>query len=101
MEWETVRSNWAVIWAVLMSGINIIHLLLGKTYARREEMEKVNNRMSAMEKAIDGMPSRHVLHQLQLDMSKLRGEIREFSGTLRQAARISDLLLENELKEKS
>ncbi|AST80264.1 TPA: DUF2730 family protein [Citrobacter amalonaticus] len=101
MEWETVRSNWAVIWAVLMSGINIIHLLLGKTYARREEMEKVNNRMSAMEKAIDGMPSRHELHQLQLDMSNLRGEIREFSGTLRQAARISDLLLENELKEKS
>ncbi|HAU4710617.1 TPA: DUF2730 domain-containing protein, partial [Citrobacter freundii] len=28
MEWETVRSNWAVIWAGLMSGINIIHLLL-------------------------------------------------------------------------
>ncbi|HAU4937150.1 TPA: DUF2730 domain-containing protein, partial [Citrobacter freundii] len=27
MEWETVRSNWAVIWAGLMSGINIIHLL--------------------------------------------------------------------------
>ncbi|HAU4583839.1 TPA: DUF2730 domain-containing protein, partial [Citrobacter freundii] len=26
MEWETVRSNWAVIWAGLMSGINIIHL---------------------------------------------------------------------------
>ncbi|HAU4733027.1 TPA: DUF2730 family protein, partial [Citrobacter freundii] len=34
MEWETVRSNWAVIWAGLMSGINIIHLLLVKTYAR-------------------------------------------------------------------
>ncbi|MDN4369323.1 DUF2730 family protein [Citrobacter portucalensis] len=76
MEWETVRSNWAVIWAGLMSGINIIHLLLVKTYARREEMEKVNSRMSALEKAIDGMPSRQELHQLQLDMSNLRGEIR-------------------------
>ena len=95
MEWETVRSNWAVIWAGLMSGINIIHLLLVKTYARREEMEKVNSRMSALEKAIDGMPSRQELHQLQLDMSNLRGEIREFSGMLRQATRISDLLLEN------
>ncbi|EON5269655.1 DUF2730 family protein, partial [Escherichia coli] len=41
------------------------------------------------------------LHQLQLDMSNLRGEIREFSGMLRQATRISDLLLENELKEKN
>ena len=92
MEWETVRSNWAVIWAGLLSGINIIHLLLVKTY---------DSRMSALEKAIDGMPSRQELHQLQLDMSNLRGEIREFSGMLRQATRISDLLLENELKEKN
>ncbi|KFB91166.1 hypothetical protein GTGU_04781 [Trabulsiella guamensis ATCC 49490] len=47
------------------------------------------------------MPTRQELHSLQLDMSNLRGEIREFSGTLRQAARISDLLLENELKDKN
>lgn len=100
MDWEVVKGYWAIIWALFMSGVNLLHLLLAKTYARREEMEKVSNRLNILEKAVEGMPTRQELHNLQLDMSNLRGEIREFSGTLRQASRISDLLLENELKEK-
>ncbi|SHG65188.1 Protein of unknown function [Pantoea sesami] len=100
MGWEILRSNWAVIWAVLMSVVTIVQLLLGKTYARREEMEKVNNRLNILEHAIDTLPTRQELHDLQLEMSHLRGEIREFTGIIRQASRISDLLLENELKEK-
>ena len=100
MDWEVVKGYWAIIWALLMSGINLLHLLLAKTYARREEMEKVSSRLNLLEKAVEGMPTRQELHNLQLDMSNLRGEIREFSGTLRQASRISDLLLENELKDK-
>lgn len=100
MDWEVVKGNWAIIWALFMSGVNLLHLLLAKTYAHREEMEKVSSRLNILEKAVEGMPTRQELHNLQLDMSNLRGEIREFSGTLRQASRISDLLLENELKEK-
>ena len=100
MDWEVVKGNWAIIWALFMSGVNLLHLLLAKTYARREEMEKVSGRLYILEKAVEGMPTRQELHNLQLDMSNLRGEIREFSGTLRQASRISDLLLENELKDK-
>ena len=46
MEWETLRSNWAVIWAVLMSGVTIVQLLLAKTYARREDLEKVSGRLN-------------------------------------------------------
>ncbi|CAH3482713.1 hypothetical protein AI2694V1_0371, partial [Enterobacter cloacae] len=100
VDWEVVKGNWAIIWALFMSGVNLLHLLLAKTYARREEMEKVSGRLNILEKAVEGMPTRQELHNLQLDMSNLRGEIREFSGTLRQASRISDLLLENELKDK-
>ena len=100
MDWEVVKGNWAIIWALFMSGVNLLHLLLAKTYARREEMEKVSSRLNILEKAVEGMPTRQELHTLQLDMSNLRGEIREFPCTLRQASRISDLLLENELKEK-
>ncbi|KFB91044.1 hypothetical protein GTGU_04784, partial [Trabulsiella guamensis ATCC 49490] len=54
MEWEIIRNNWAIIWALLMSGINIIQLLLAKTYARREELEKVSSRLNILEQAVDG-----------------------------------------------
>lgn len=99
--WESIRNNWAVIWALLMSCATGIQLLLSKTYARREALEKVSSRLSILERAIEGMPTEQELHNLQLEICSLRGEIREFSGTIRQAARISDLLLENELKDKS
>jgi hypothetical protein len=101
MEWETLRSNWAVIWAVLMSGVTIVQLLLAKTYARREELEKVSGRLNILEHAVDGLPTRQELHNLQLEMSNLRGELRELAPSIRQVSRISDLLLENELKEKN
>lgn len=101
MEWETLRSNWAVIWAVLMSGVTIVQLLLAKTYARREELEKVSNRLNILEHAVDDLPTRQELHNLQLEMSNLRGELRELAPSIRQVSRISDLLLENELKEKN
>ncbi|ELM3734814.1 DUF2730 domain-containing protein [Edwardsiella piscicida] len=100
MDWEVVKGNWAIIWALFMSGINLIQLLLAKTYAKREELEQVRNRLQGLENTISVLPSQKDLHQLQLEMSNLRGELRELAPSIRQVSRISDLLLENELKDK-
>ncbi|WP_035604766.1 DUF2730 domain-containing protein [Edwardsiella tarda] len=100
MDWEVIKGNWAIIWALFMSGINLIQLLLAKTYAKREELEQVRNRLQGLENTIAVLPSQKDLHQLQLEMSNLRGELRELAPSIRQVSRISDLLLENELKDK-
>jgi len=99
VDWEVVKSNWAIIWALFMSGVNLIQLLLAKTYVKREEVELVRNRVQTLENTIAGLPSQSDLHKLQLAMSDLRGELRELAPSIRQVSRISDLLLENELKE--
>ena len=98
MDWEVVKGNWAIIWALFMSGVNLIQLLLAKTYVKREEL--VRNRLQGLENTIAVLPSQKDLHQLQLEMSNLRGELRELAPSIRQVSRISDLLLENELKDK-
>ncbi|EKN6166716.1 TPA: DUF2730 domain-containing protein [Citrobacter freundii] len=100
MDWEVVKGNWAIIWALFMSGVNLIQLLLAKTYVKREELELVRNRLQGLENTIAVLPSQKDLHQLQLEMSNLRGELRELAPSIRQVSRISDLLLENELKDK-
>lgn len=97
--WEVIRTNWVVIWALVTTAINIIQLLLAKTYVKREEVELVRNRIQTLENTIAGLPSQNDLHKLQLAMSDLRGELRELAPSIRQVSRISDLLLENELKE--
>lgn len=100
MDWEAIRGYWAIIWALFMSGVNVIQLLLAKTYVKREELELVRNRLQGLENSIAILPSQKDFHQLQLEMSNLRGELRELAPSIRQVSRISDLLLENELKDK-
>lgn len=100
MDWEVIRGNWAIIWALFMSGVSVIQLLLAKTYVKREELDLVRTRIQGLETTIAMLPSQKDLHQLQLEMSNLRGELRELAPSIRQVSRISDLLLENELKDK-
>ena len=100
MGWEIIKGNWAIIWALFMSAVNVIQLLLAKTYVKREELELMRTRLQSIENTIAGLPSHKDLHQLQLEMSNLRGDLRELGPAIRQVKHVSDLLLENELKEK-
>ena len=101
MSWEVIRANWPILWALLMTAINLIQLILAKTYVKREEFDSLRSRVSVMEGLVNQLPDRNEFHRLQLDISNLRGEIRELVPSIRQVSRISDLLLENELKEKN
>ncbi|BBR57904.1 MULTISPECIES: DUF2730 family protein [Enterobacteriaceae] len=100
MGWEVVKGNWTIIWALFMSAVSVIQLLLAKTYVKREELDLMRQRVQGLENTIAVLPSQKDLHQLQLEMSNLRGELRELAPSIRQVSRISDLLLENELKDK-
>lgn len=100
MGWEIIKGNWAIIWALFMSAVNVIQFLLAKTYVKREELELMRTRLQGIENTIVGLPSQKDLHQLQLEMSNLRGDLRELGPAIRQVKHVSDLLLENELKEK-
>ncbi|MCF6970371.1 DUF2730 domain-containing protein [Klebsiella variicola] len=100
MPWEIIKGNWAIIWALFMSAVNVIQLLLAKTYVKREELDLLRTRLQGVENTIAALPSQKDLHQLQLEMSNLRGDLRELGPAIRQVKHVSDLLLENELKEK-
>ncbi|MFB9086094.1 DUF2730 family protein [Erwinia tracheiphila] len=71
-----------------------------KTYARRDEVEVLKNRVSLLENAFSTLPNQKELHALQLDMANLRGDLKAALPELRQLRHMSDLLLQNELKEK-
>ncbi|HGY4723298.1 TPA: DUF2730 family protein [Citrobacter amalonaticus] len=101
MTWEIIRSNWTVIWSLLTAAVIIVQLLLARTYARRDSLDRVTMRLDVLENTINHLPTREELHHLQLEISELRGEIREFTSVIKQAKHINDLLLENELKQKN
>lgn len=98
---DVVKTFWPLIAAAVSLFSLVIQTLLVKTYAKREDVSALQNRMGAVEQKISGLPSEGDLHKLQLEISELRGELREVRPELAQLRRLSDLLLENELKEKS
>lgn len=96
---EIVKTYWPVAVALISLISLIVQTLLAKTYAKRETVSVLENRLSMVEQKIADLPSEKELHKLQLDIADLRGELRAVRPELAQLRRLSDLLLENELKE--
>lgn len=98
---ELVKTYWPVFVALISFASLVVQTLLAKTYAKREAVSVLDGRITMVEQKIAGLPSERELHKLQLDISDLRGELRAVRPELAQLRRLSDLLLENELKEKA
>lgn len=78
MSWEMIRANWPILWALLMTGINLLQLILAKTYVKREEFDLLRSRVSVMESQVHQLPDRDEFHRLQLDISNLREKSRNW-----------------------
>lgn len=98
---DVIKDYWPIIWALLLTGVSAIQLLLVKTYVRHGAFNELALRVVNVESAIKQLPTPEELHRLELEMSNLSGDIRELRQALRGVSHINGLLLENELKERS
>lgn len=97
---EIVKEHWAILWALGTVGVNVILFTLAKTYAKREEVEHLKSRLNGLESSFKSLPNQKDLHELQLDIAELRGDLKAAVPELKQLRHMSDLLLQNELKSK-
>ncbi|MDC9620125.1 DUF2730 family protein [Xenorhabdus sp. XENO-7] len=98
---DVLRENWAMVWAAATTAFNVILVLLSKTYAKRDEVDVLKIQVRQLETSLSTLPNRQELHALQLEIAHLRGDLKAALPELRQLRHMSDLLLQNELKEKS
>jgi hypothetical protein len=98
--WDFIVKNWGPLYALASLVGLIVIILLSKTYAKREDVTGLAARVARVEQQLSDLPTEKELHTLQLEISELRGELRALAPELRQARRLADLLLENELKER-
>ncbi|WP_417595001.1 DUF2730 family protein [Oceanospirillum sp.] len=99
MEW--IAKYWAPLWALITTGGLVIMALLSKTYAKQEAVDEQARRIDHLEGRMDDQPTRKELHDLHLEIASLRGDLKELSPRLDRVQHMSDLLLENELKERA
>lgn len=97
---EVIAKYWAPIWALLTTLGLVIMALLSKTYAKQESVEALRRELDTLETRFDELPTKAELHGLHLEIAGLRGELQSFGPRLERVQHLSDLLLENELKER-
>ncbi|MBS9438981.1 DUF2730 family protein [Photorhabdus noenieputensis] len=96
-----LKENWSMVWAAVTVTFNVVLVLLSKTYAKRDDVELLKVQVRQLEGSLSTLPNQKELHALQLEMANLRGDLKAALPELRQLRHMSDLLLQNELKEKN
>lgn len=103
---DFLRQYWSTISTIGTCAISVLVMFLATKFAKREELNEIANDVSRLKKDVsviqgqlESMPTKDDIHILNLEISGLRGDIKEIKPELASVKRISNLLLENELKE--
>lgn len=90
---------WPIVWAGAISAVQVVQILLAKTYARRDDMESMRRDMDEMQAKIEHLPTDDEMHELQLELERVRGEITELRAELKPVNHLTKLLLEQRLND--
>ena len=107
MEFDWIPKWWGVITTTVAVLATLATLWLSKTFARREDLSKVENKMadvssrvSILEDKVESMPTQDEVNALRLDMAEMRGDIKALREALQPVNHLARLLLEQRLNEK-
>lgn len=107
MEFDWIPKWWGVITTAATILATIVMLWLSKTFARREDLNKVettmadhSTRLAALEDKVESLPTRDEVNALRLEMAEMRGDIKALHEALRPVNHVAQLLLEQRLNEK-
>jgi len=107
MEFDWIPKWWGVITTAAAILATIAMLWLSKTFARREDLNKVektmadhSTRIAALEDKVESLPTRDEVNALRLEMAEMRGDIKALHEALRPVNHVAQLLLEQRLNEK-
>ncbi len=97
---ELIAKYWTPIWSILVTLGLLLMGLMSKTYARHDAVNMLIAEIETLKSRLDETPSVAELNRLNVDIVRLSGEIKSLQPQLDSVQRLSDLLLENELKER-
>ncbi|EGU0147658.1 DUF2730 family protein [Vibrio parahaemolyticus] len=99
MEYDWVKTWWPIVWAGVLSVVQVIQILLSKTYAKREDVEQVKRNMDDLKAQVDALPTRDEITKLTLELSEARGEMKELRAQIQPVEHLTQLLLEQRLND--
>ncbi|WP_413770560.1 DUF2730 family protein, partial [Vibrio vulnificus] len=74
-------------------------VLLSKTYAKREDVAKVDKKVDDLQAQVNGMPTQERVNELLVELANTRGEMKELRAQIQPVEHLARLLLEQRLKD--
>ncbi|MBO1366103.1 DUF2730 family protein [Vibrio cholerae] len=89
----------SIAWTVFSSLVMVGLVLLSKTYAKREDLAKVEKKVDDLKAHVDNLPTQQQVTELMVELANTRGEMRELKAKIQPVEHLAHLLLEQRLKD--
>lgn len=94
---DWLLKYWPLLLVVWTSVLSVLGFFLHRTYAKRDDHIALKNDVALIKQQITDFPSDKDIHQLDLKIEGLRGDIKGLQPDLIAVRKLADILLENEL----
>lgn len=97
---EFISRHFSFFTAVISLAMTGILALMGKTYAKREDVEELRRKFNSLETKINALPTIEQFHRVEIGLSDLSGDVKEIKQSISSVNNIAQMLLEKQLSEK-
>lgn len=67
-----LKTYWPMVWAGLSTSGVVILALLSKTYAKREDLAKVEKKVDELKAQVDSLPTQKQMSDLMIELANTR-----------------------------
>ncbi|EGR0523039.1 DUF2730 family protein [Vibrio cholerae] len=96
---DLVVKYFSIAWTIFSSLVMVGLVLLSKTYAKREDLAKVEKKVDDLQAQVDSMPTQENITDLLVELANTRGEMKELRAQIQPIEHLARLLLEQRLKD--
>ncbi|MBE3653482.1 DUF2730 family protein [Vibrio navarrensis] len=96
---DLVVKYFSIAWTIFSSLVMVGLVLLSKTYAKREDLAKVEKKVDDLQAQVDSMPTQDNITDLLVELANTRGEMKELRAQIQPVEHLARLLLEQRLKD--
>ncbi|MGO2235544.1 MAG: DUF2730 family protein [Marinomonas sp.] len=96
---ELILKYWAPVWSILATAAIVVMAFLAKTYAKKEDVQAIAQKVDHLEAKLDTMPTQQQMTELLVELANTRGEMKELRAKIQPIENLSRLLLEQRLND--
>ncbi|EGQ9150157.1 DUF2730 domain-containing protein [Vibrio paracholerae] len=96
---DFIVKYFSIAWTIFSSLVMVGLVLLSKTYAKREDLAKVEKKVDDLQAQVDSMPTQENITELLVELANTRGEMKELRAQIQPIEHLARLLLEQRLKD--